>query len=131
VICLGVTGQGVNGFLSDHAPEKQVKVVFLVSGCCPEVKHDLGADMVETQKLDDAFDRFDAALKLLEGAVAKKQTIASEAEALRGDRAKIASELDLVRTKATELVTTNKSAVGKIDAAMSRIRAVLHSNSGG
>jgi hypothetical protein len=50
---------------------------------------------------------------------------------LRGDRAKIASELDLVRNKATELVTTNKSAVGKIDAAMSRIRAVLHSNSGG
>ena len=65
-----------------------------------------------------------------EGALAKKQAVASEAEALRGDRAKIASELDLVRTKAGELVTTNKSAVGKIDAAMSRIRAVLHSNSG-
>ena len=106
-------------------------VVFLASGCCPEAKRDLGTDMADTQKLNDSFDRFDAALKSFEAAMAKKQEIAGEADALRGDRAKIASELDLVRTKATELVTTNKSAVGKIDAAMSRIRAVLHSNSGG
>ena len=38
--------------------------------------------------------------------------------------------LDLVRSKAGELVDTSKNAAGKIDAAMSRIRAVLHSNSG-
>ena len=106
-------------------------IMFLASGCCPEANRDLGTDMVETQKLNDAFDRFDAALKLFEGALAKKLEIAGEAEALRGDRVRIATELDLVRTKASELVTTNKSAVGKIDAAMSRIRAVLHSNSGG
>ena len=106
-------------------------VVFLASGCCPEAKRDLGTDMVDTQKLNDAFDRFDAALKSFEGALAKKLEIASEAEALRGDRVRIASELELVRTKAGELVTMNKSAVGKIDAAMSRIRSVLHSNSGG
>ncbi len=131
MICQRVARRVVYPFAPGHAPEKQVTVVFVVSGCCPEAKHDLGADMVETQKLNDAFDRFDAALKLFEGALAKKQAVAEEAEALRGDRAKIASELDLVRTKAGELVTTNKSAVGKIDAAMSRIRAVLHSNSGG
>lgn len=87
--------------------------------------------MADTQKLDDAFERFEAALEKFEGALAKRQVLVGEVDALRGDRSKIAQELDLVRTKASELVTTNKSAVGKIDAAMSRIRAVLHSNSGG
>ncbi len=87
--------------------------------------------MADTQKLNDAFDRFEAALGAFERALAKRQNIVGEVDALRGDRTKIASELDLVKTKATELVHTNKSAVGKIDAAMSRIRAVLHSNSGG
>ena len=48
----------------------------------------------------------------------------------RKDRSKLAHELDLVRSKAGELVDTSKQAAGKIDAAMSRIRAVLHSNSG-
>jgi hypothetical protein len=86
--------------------------------------------MADIQKLNDAFDRFEAALAAFEGALAKRQQVAGEVDALRGDRLKIASELDLVREKATDLVNTNKSAVGKIDAAMSRIRAVLHSNSG-
>ena len=40
-------------------------------------------------------------------------------------------ELAQVRVKAQELVDTSKQAVGKIDSAMSRIRSVLHSNSGG
>lgn len=94
--------------------------------------------MADVQKLNDAFDRFEAAMRLFEGAVLKRQetenmvqSLASEAEALRGDRVRIAQELELVRNKAAELVSTNKNAVGKIDAAMSRIRAVLHSNSGG
>ena len=33
-----------------------------------------------------------------------------------------------MRSKAGELADTSKNAAGKIDAAMSRIRAVLHSN---
>lgn len=93
--------------------------------------------MADVQKLNDAFDRFEAAMRLFESAVLKRQesetlvqSLASEAEALRGDRVRIAQELEMVRAKASELVATNKSAVGKIDAAMSRIRAVLHSNSG-
>jgi Domain of unknown function (DUF4164) len=86
--------------------------------------------MADTQKLNEAFDRFDAALGAFEAALSKRQSAVVEADALRGDRSKIASELDLVRTKASELVNMNKFAVGKIDAAMSRIRAVLHSNSG-
>lgn len=77
-------------------------------------------------------------MRLFESSVNKKQdtdslvqSLAGEAEALRGDRVRIAQELEMVRAKAHELVATNKNAVGKIDAAMSRIRAVLHSNSGG
>jgi len=93
--------------------------------------------MTETHKLDEAFERFETALRQFEAAVSKKQEAAkraevleTEAEALRRDRSKLAHELDLVRTKAGELVDTSKQAAGKIDAAMSRIRAVLHSNTG-
>ena len=96
-----------------------------------------GALMADTQKLDEAFERFEAALRQFEAALTRKQdtekraeTLEHEAEALRRDRSKLAHELDLVRSKAGELVDTSKQAAGKIDAAMSRIRAVLHSNSG-
>lgn len=93
--------------------------------------------MAETQKLDEAFERFELALRQFEDAMGLKREaekrateLAGEAEALRRDRSKLAHELDLVRSKAGELVDTSKQAAGKIDAAMSRIRAVLHSNSG-
>ena len=89
--------------------------------------------MADTQKLDEAFERFEAALRQFEAALTRKQdtekraeTLEHEAEALRRDRSKLAHELDLVRSKAGELVDTSKQAAGKIDAAMSRIRAVLH-----
>jgi L-lactate utilization protein LutB len=94
--------------------------------------------MADTRKLDEAFNQFDVALKQFEAAVErqnerKSQETALEAaaEALRLDRTRLAQELDGVRSKANDLVSTNQKAVGKIDAAMSRIRAVLHSNSGG
>ena len=92
--------------------------------------------MADTNRLDEAFQRFEQALAGFEAAVARRQEaekraadLANEADALRRDRSKLAHELDLVRTKAGELATTGKQAAGKIDAAMSRIRAVLHSNS--
>ena len=92
--------------------------------------------MGETDRLDEAFERFDAALRQFEAAIVRKaegekrvDNLENEAEALRRDRSRLAHELDLVRTKAGELVDTSKNAAGKIDAAMSRIRAVLHSNS--
>ena len=91
--------------------------------------------MADTQKLDEAFQRFEEALRKIEDAVASQadghkrmEQLESETEALRRDRTRLAHELDLVRTKAGELVDTSKNAAGKIDAAMSRIRAVLHSN---
>jgi predicted nucleic acid-binding Zn-ribbon protein len=92
--------------------------------------------MGETDRLDEAFQRFEAALRQFETAIVRKAeeekhagSLENEAEALRRDRAKLAHELDLVRTKAGELVDSSNNAAGKIDAAMSRIRAVLHSNS--
>ncbi|MCX7349002.1 MAG: DUF4164 family protein [Alphaproteobacteria bacterium] len=91
--------------------------------------------MADIQKLDEAFLRFEAALRRVEQAVAGKFEgrtriieLESEAESLKRDRTRLAHELDLVRSKAGELVDTSKTAAGKIDAAMSRIRAVLHSN---
>jgi len=91
--------------------------------------------MADIHKLDEAFLRFEAALRRVEQAVAVKSEgrkrivdLESEAESLKRDRARLAHELDLVRSKAGELVDTSKTAAGKIDAAMSRIRAVLHSN---
>lgn len=93
--------------------------------------------MADARRLDEVFLYFDEAMARFEAAVARRQeqaqraaALADEADALRRDRMKLANELDLVRSKAGELASTGKQAAGKIDAAMSRIRAVLHSNSG-
>ena len=94
--------------------------------------------MADQIKLNDAIGRFDSALRQFEAALARSgeerrrtDTIEGEAALLRQDRKRLEGELDQVRPKAFELVDTSKKAVGKIDAAMSRIRAVIHSNSGG
>jgi chromosome segregation ATPase len=92
--------------------------------------------MAGIEKLDEAFQRFEAALRQFEDAVGKKADghqsrmaeLESEAESLRRDKTWLTHELELVRSKAGELADTGKNAAGKIDAAMSRIRAVLHSN---
>lgn len=91
--------------------------------------------MADVHKLDEAFLRFEAALRRLEAAAAHKgdgrrriEELESETESLKKEKMRLTHELDLVRSKATELVDTSKTAAGKIDAAMSRIRAVLHSN---
>lgn len=94
--------------------------------------------MADIPRIEDAFSRFESALRQFESALArnaereqKSRTLQMEAETLRTERARLANEMELVRTKASDLVSTNNRAVNKIDAAMSRIRAVLHSNSGG
>src|SRR5436190_21878965 len=99
MICQRVVGQRETSICVRSRAGKLVAVMFNVSGCCPEAKRDLGTDMVDTQKLNDAFDRFDAALKTFEGALAKKQAAASEAGAVGGDQTEISSGLDLVRSK--------------------------------
>lgn len=86
-------------------------------------------------RLGEALARFEAALEAIEHAVAAKADderrvfeLEGEAESLRRDRSRLATEIDMLRDKAGELVVTSRDAAGKIDAAMSRIRAVLHSN---
>lgn len=91
--------------------------------------------MADIHKLDEALLRFETALRRVEQAVGLKAAglrriaeLESEAESLRRDQSRLSHELELVRSKAGELADTSKTAAGKIDAAMSRIRAVLHSN---
>ena len=91
--------------------------------------------MANTHKLDEAFRQFEAALQVIESAVGRQAgaqkrvaELESEAESLRADKLRLTQEIDLVRAKAGELADSSKSAAGKIDAAMSRIRAVLHTN---
>ncbi len=70
MICQRVAGQREAFNCVRSRAGKLVAVMFIASGCCPGAKRDLGTDMVDTQKLNDAFDRFDAALKTFEVALA-------------------------------------------------------------
>jgi len=88
--------------------------------------------MVEESRIIGALDRFEAALRRLEAAMAqageRELALASskgEAEALRQDRARLAEELDQVRGKASELDKANRQAERRVEQAMSRIRKVL------
>lgn len=88
-------------------------------------------------KFEASLSRFEKALKLVEASLARKRdentrlkTLEIEKATLESDRQRMDRELAQVRVKAQELVDTSKNAVGKIDSAMSRIRSVLHSNSG-
>lgn len=90
--------------------------------------------MASTHNLDEAFQQLEAALQLLETAAAEKPVlrkrlaaVEGEAESLRQDKERLSREIELVRAKARALADSSRSAAGKIDAAMSRIRAVLHS----
>ncbi len=91
--------------------------------------------MASTHNLDEAFQQFEAALQMIEASAAAKlglkkrlDEVEGEAESLRQDKARLTHEIELVRSKAGELADSSRSAAGKIDAAMSRIRAVLHTN---
>ena len=93
--------------------------------------------MAQDVKLDDALERFESALRQFEGAFARSEeerirakTYQGEADTLRSERERMASELELLQRKAMEFASMGTKAAGKIDAAMSRIRAVIHSNSG-
>jgi hypothetical protein len=93
--------------------------------------------MTETSRIDAALARFDNALLKFETENARKSNdyqrlaaLANEAQALQSERQRMTRDLELLKTKAAELVSTTRLAAGKIDQAMGRIRAVLHSNSG-
>jgi predicted nuclease with TOPRIM domain len=93
--------------------------------------------MADSTKFETSLQRFEQALKLVEASLARKaqenarlKTLEIEKATLESDKQRMDRELATVRVKAQELVDTSKQAVGKIDSAMSRIRSVLHSNSG-
>ena len=92
--------------------------------------------MAETDKLDQAFERFDQALRQFDAALAKRNqnhaklaATAAEADTLKRENASMKADMKKVTAKADDLAKTGVKAAGKIDTAMSRIRAVLHSNS--
>jgi hypothetical protein len=94
--------------------------------------------MTVTPRLENALARFNASLRQCEAALSRArdmhsqaQNFKTEADALRQDRATLVKDLEVIRTKANDLVSINGKAVGRIDTAMSRIRSVLHSNTAG
>jgi septal ring factor EnvC (AmiA/AmiB activator) len=98
----------------------------------------IGAIMAEARKFDEALVRFERAIAKVEQAATQRretvmrlETLEKQAQSLQFERQQLDTDLGRVRAKAAELVDTSKKAAGKIDSAVSRIRAVLYSNSGG
>jgi multidrug resistance efflux pump len=94
--------------------------------------------MTEVRKFDEALVRFERAIaKVEQTAAARRETVArlevleKQAVNFQSERQQMDTDLGRVRAKAAELVDTSKKAAGKIDSAVSRIRSVLYSNSGG
>ena len=90
--------------------------------------------MAEASKVEQALDRFEAAMRNMEAAMVRVQereaaveTAKGEAHALREDRARLTRELDEVRAKASELADANAQASRRIDLAMARVKTVLGS----
>lgn len=93
--------------------------------------------MTATSKLDEAYARFEQALIEVESITQLKieesrqlKVAVSDSNDNKQEQMILHDQLSQVRQKAAELVDTSKQAAGKIDTAMGRIRAVLHSNSG-
>jgi multidrug resistance efflux pump len=94
--------------------------------------------MTEARKFDEALVRFERAIAKVELAATHRretlerlENLEKQAVNLQVERQQLDTDLGRVRAKAAELVDTSKKAAGKIDSAVSRIRAVLYSNSGG
>ena len=88
--------------------------------------------MIETSKLDQAFGRFEAALRQFEAALARQQdqlrrdeVIKGEAEALRLDRSRLAQELDNSLVKTRKLERTNREIAERLDSAIGTVRTML------
>ena len=88
--------------------------------------------MADGPGIEDALTRFESALDLLEAAMAEPRQVEEkpdvpdgEVVALREDRARMAEELDQVRSNANKLLEANTQAEARINSAMERIRTVL------
>jgi hypothetical protein len=94
--------------------------------------------MTEVRKFDEALVRFERAIAKVEQTsalrretVLRLEMLEKQAVTFNVERQQMDTDLGRVRAKAAELVDTSKKAAGKIDSAVSRIRSVLYSNSGG
>jgi transcriptional regulator with GAF, ATPase, and Fis domain len=94
--------------------------------------------MTETRKFDESLVRFERAIAKVEQAAVQRRESVARLEHLeklsanfQSERQQMDADMGRVRAKAAELVVTSKKAAVKIDSAVSRIRAVLYSNSGG
>jgi hypothetical protein len=94
--------------------------------------------MTEARKFDEALVRFERAIAKVEQTTTHRretmlrlEVLEKQAVSLQVERQQLDTDLGRVRAKAAELVDTSKKAAVKIDSAVSRIRAVLYSNSGG
>lgn len=88
--------------------------------------------MAQAGMIEEALERFESALRQLEGSMVRwhereqaLEQARGEAEALRQDRSRMAQELDEVRARANELMEASRGAARHVEGAMSRIRAVL------
>jgi chromosome segregation ATPase len=85
--------------------------------------------MAEVSKVDEALNRFEAALRRLETAVMRVHEngsdLPSTSPSLLDDREQLAQEISDVRAKANELAERNRNAASKIDSAMAKIKLVL------
>jgi len=88
--------------------------------------------MAESKRIEEAFQRLDAALDAFESSVAREQSageerrrLEAELETLRQDRARLSTELDEARAEANGLKSANRDASVRIDAVMNNIRTLL------
>jgi len=88
--------------------------------------------MAQAGMIEEALERFESALRQLEGSMVRwhereqaLDQLRGEADALRQDRSRMAQELDEVRAKASELAEASRQAARHVGSAATRIRGVL------
>ena len=82
--------------------------------------------------MDAAIRRLDAAIDTLEAAVGRcaddgrqRETLESQLQAFGSDRSRLASELDRVRARSTDLEAANREVSRRLEHAADTIRAAL------
>jgi predicted nucleic acid-binding Zn-ribbon protein len=82
--------------------------------------------------MDAAIRRLDAAIDALEAAVSRcvddgrnRQSLESQLQAFGSDRSRLASELDRMRARSTDLETANREVSRRLEHAVNTIRAAL------
>jgi hypothetical protein len=89
----------------------------------------ISESMADATKVDEALQRFEAALRRLESVAMRVQDIGSgpvaDSVTALDERELLVQEIKEVRAKANELAERNRNAASKIDSAMAKIKSVL------